>query len=464
MDNISNFLITLKDSNTKNDNNSNFLLIILFFFQLPRLIFTEQKKLVKLDLSRNSIESIEEGAFSGLHSLKSLDLSSNRLSDISSRNWPYLSELEILDLTKNNFATIYAGFFEGLGSLRSLTLSGNEDLQRIELNAFAGLYKLDFIEVRDCPHLNFIDEFAFEHPNQLTSVDFANDALTMLPVNLINWRQLETLELSGNPWKCDCELLRFLPETLQTLKKKTNGIAKMEFRPICASPEELKGVAIETTTDSNCYSLPQPAMLAVMFGSFIVIIGTVVIAITCLKSKSLCSSKSDKEKNLSRAPLYTGGSSFTDSLTYDKTSDLHRQATLPLYKQQQQHYQLQHPHDGGDYYSSILLLPPPHPGTGQLSRREYEYEHCAPPPMPPYHTLPMKYSDDTNPYATSTIQPTATTFQSHQHHHQQPPHQQPQHRPPSFIAPPPPPPSMPPPPLSSNYKLDPNMPVPSTEL
>uniref|UniRef100_A0AC34FY40 LRRCT domain-containing protein n=1 Tax=Panagrolaimus sp. ES5 TaxID=591445 RepID=A0AC34FY40_9BILA len=262
---------------------------------LPRLIFTEQKKLVKLDLGRNSIESIEEGAFSGLHSLKSLDLSSNRLSDISSRNWPYLSELEILDLTKNNFATIYAGFFEGLGSLRSLMLSGNEDLQRIELNAFAGLYKLDFMEARDCPHLNFIDEFAFEHPNQLKSVDFANSALTNLPINLINWRQLDSLELSGNPWKCDCELLRFLPETLKNLRKKSN-IEKIELRPICALPEELKGVAIETTSDSNCYTLPQPAMLAVMFGSFIVIIGTIIIAITCIKSKTLCS-KTDKEKN-----------------------------------------------------------------------------------------------------------------------------------------------------------------------
>src|SRR5690606_34657529 len=148
----------------------------------------EQKKLVKLDLSKNRIESIEEGAFSGLHSLKSLDLSQNELTDISSRNWPYLAELENLDLNGNRFGSIYAGFFEGLASLRLLNLERNEDLERVELNAFAGLQKLDTLKLGNCPHLAFIDEYAFEHPNQLREIYLSNNALSKISPNLLNWR------------------------------------------------------------------------------------------------------------------------------------------------------------------------------------------------------------------------------------------------------------------------------------
>uniref|UniRef100_A0A7E4VVA4 LRRCT domain-containing protein n=1 Tax=Panagrellus redivivus TaxID=6233 RepID=A0A7E4VVA4_PANRE len=399
---------------------------------LPRLVFTEQKKLVKLDVSQNGIATIEEGAFSGLHSLKSLDLSANELSDISSRNWPYLAELELLDLSRNNFATIYAGFFEGLGSLRSLILTANDDLQRVELNAFAGLYKLDSIALNNCPRLVFIDEFAFEHPNQLTAVAMNDNGLQAVSLNLLNWRQLQNLELSGNPWNCDCELLRFLPDVLGEIRRR-NGARSTESRPICSAPEALKGVALETTTaGATCTSLTEPALVAVMAASGIIILITVLIAVACVRSKALCCrSADDKEANLSRAPLYTGGSSFTDSLTYDKTGEplfahhhSHGGRTLPVPKANRPLLYaaatsgpINNGNDpSGDYYSSIVLPP----------------GHC---------TLPLHYGDDASPYAMGSIRDHYTM------------------RPPSFFAPPPPPPSMPPPPLSSAHG-----PVPSTEL
>lgn len=383
----------------------------------------EQKKLVKLDLSKNRIELIEEGAFSGLHSLKSLDLSQNELTDISSRNWPYLAELENLDLSSNRFGSIYAGFFEGLASLRMLNLERNEDLERVELNAFAGLQKLDTLKLRNCPHLSFIDEYAFEHPNQLRQVHLSNNALSKISSNLLNWRQITKLELSGNPWNCDCELLRFLPDIIKDLQEK-KSMNRVESRPICTFPEEVSGLSIDSVPAPSCSPLTENAMLSLIIAGTVVFLLTVLIIVACLQSKSCCSS-SNKEKNLSRAPLYTGGSSFTDSLTYDKTDPMmvHRQSTLPIIKQSHHYPHENHQHD---YYSQILLLPP---NSGTL----------------PPNCLSYAYCDDASPYATGNV--IRSDYRM---------------RPPSWVAPPPPPPTLPPPPL--NYKMDPHQPVPSTEL
>ncbi|KAJ9596478.1 hypothetical protein L9F63_012517 [Diploptera punctata] len=92
---------------------------------LPQDVFVRLPTLQKLNLSRNHISTIEDGAFSNLTSLKRLDLSGNRLKSLTSNTFMGLESLEKLVLGQNLISRIKEGTFEELVSLKQLDVSGN---------------------------------------------------------------------------------------------------------------------------------------------------------------------------------------------------------------------------------------------------------------------------------------------------------------------------------------------------
>lgn len=96
-------------------------------------------------------------------------------------------------------------------NLKTLHLSYMPNLETIHAHALSGLKHLDELYLHDNPFLTRIHPRAFFNSTaedelpQLRIFDLRNCNLSRLSVDLLpHWKTLDYLNISGNPWKCDC--------------------------------------------------------------------------------------------------------------------------------------------------------------------------------------------------------------------------------------------------------------------
>ncbi|XP_067132916.1 adhesion G protein-coupled receptor A3 isoform X2 [Centruroides vittatus] len=80
---------------------------------------------IYLDLSRNLISKIQEGAFLNLSNVEKLDLSHNKLASLSARMFESLTSLQRLILEHNAISRLPKGVFNYMISLKTIDLSSN---------------------------------------------------------------------------------------------------------------------------------------------------------------------------------------------------------------------------------------------------------------------------------------------------------------------------------------------------
>lgn len=88
-------------------------------------IFNRLPRLQQLDLSRNNLVEIEEGAFEGASSITTMSLAQNQLSSMNNRILRGLNGLESLNIFANDISCITPGAFDALRSLKLLNLISN---------------------------------------------------------------------------------------------------------------------------------------------------------------------------------------------------------------------------------------------------------------------------------------------------------------------------------------------------
>lgn len=131
--------------------------------QVPRL---ETPFLYNLNLSHNSITDLPEKVFERPTLLEVIDLSNNKISDISgslSEVWKKLKSLQEVDLSSNPIKSIVLGDFDGLESLRKLKISTLQECVRLEKMAFRNLGNLAELEAYGYPKLGYLDVTGLLH-------------------------------------------------------------------------------------------------------------------------------------------------------------------------------------------------------------------------------------------------------------------------------------------------------------
>ena len=194
--------------------------------------FNGLRRLTDLGLSKNSLSNLPDDVFSNTPALEKLKLNGNDLlgldakafdsisgtlkelhmEDIGTKEMPTdilssLNELTVLELNDNKISIIPEGVWDNLGKLKRLDMN-NCDLRTgsITTSTFRNLHNLEFLNLG----FNTIDQIpngAFDpFKDSLKTLYIEHNILKSLNARLLNWDKMEILNISGNPWECNCDI------------------------------------------------------------------------------------------------------------------------------------------------------------------------------------------------------------------------------------------------------------------
>lgn len=207
-----------------------------------------------LNLHSNAIESLSPRSVSG--TLRSLDLSSNRLSAIPALDLP---DLEQLTIGRNRIAAIGENAFSGLKNLKSLILRNDDSLNLIHMNAFSHNPLLERISIDFCPNLHTIEPETFIYAKEnLRRVSLRANGIRHLPEHLFDWQELQWLDVRGNPFECSCPIYWFWDLIRDRMSRNATDSLLQEDHMreiICQEPPGLRGheLASISLKEMNCH-------------------------------------------------------------------------------------------------------------------------------------------------------------------------------------------------------------------
>lgn len=161
--------------------------------QIARLnggTFYRLKNLRYLQLTANSIEAIQEGAFSDLPSLYSLDISHNKLRTLTDRIFDGLDNLGCLLVRNNEISAIQSEAFKDLRGLFNLELSNNK-IEELGESVFGDLDNLGHLVLKN-NRIQGLPPRIFANLKKLFLLDLSHNNISKLASQLF-----EVLSIKG---------------------------------------------------------------------------------------------------------------------------------------------------------------------------------------------------------------------------------------------------------------------------
>ncbi|RZC39590.1 leucine-rich repeat neuronal protein 1, partial [Asbolus verrucosus] len=189
---------------------------------LPDYFLHTPKYLNLLDLSGNAFEEIPK-TLANSHNLTTLYMNNNPIVNLTSENgFPNISTLKSLHLNfMPELLNISKGALSKLANLEELYIFDNIKLCHIDKAALSA--RRDGAEYATWPPIKKL----YLQDNKLTSIDMQL---------ILNWKSLNALDLTNNPWTCECENQWMVDELMPTYLAIDANKAK-SLR--CAAPIEM---------------------------------------------------------------------------------------------------------------------------------------------------------------------------------------------------------------------------------
>lgn len=174
---------------------------------IPTTLSTEVQVLV-LNENRITYLNREEFTTLGLINLQRIYLKKSGVTYMHRDAFKNLKILVEIDLSENGIETLDKYTFNGNDRLRILYLNGNP-LKILQAHQFPVLPHLRSLDLHNC-QINSIDPLAFANLELLELLNLKTNLLENLAEPVFHYmRNLKTLMLDGNPWRCDCHLRQF---------------------------------------------------------------------------------------------------------------------------------------------------------------------------------------------------------------------------------------------------------------
>ncbi|XP_064141178.1 chondroadherin-like protein [Loxodonta africana] len=205
------------------------------FLQVPGAALHALPSLFSLHLQDNAVERLATGDLAGVRALRWLYLSGNRITQVSPGALGPAQELEKLHLDRNQLREVPTRALEGLPALVELQLSGNP-LRALHDGAFQPVARSLQLLFLNGSSLEQVSPGAFAGLGPgLQSLHLQENQLQALPA-LPALTGLGLIDLSGNPFRCDCQLLPL-----------HRWLARLNLRvgATCAAPPTARGQRVK---------------------------------------------------------------------------------------------------------------------------------------------------------------------------------------------------------------------------
>lgn len=240
-----NYLVTFLDHYFKF--NKNIEVLLLNNNQLVKITSNALVDLINLehlDLSYNYLQSISLGLFDSLNELQYLNLANNPLTSFASGTFRNLKNLKFLNLSGNKLTQLSFGLLHFSPQLKSFTLD-NTSIEVIHNSELLGIPELTILNIRNNKRLREIETYVLADVPMLKELDISGNFLTYLPQSIVSLSHLKKLNISDNPWACDCRMHWFAP---WIVKKKSN----LALSDLTCGPYAYPNDMIPTLQHLNC--------------------------------------------------------------------------------------------------------------------------------------------------------------------------------------------------------------------
>ncbi|XP_041938949.1 chondroadherin-like protein [Alosa sapidissima] len=236
----------------------------------------------KLDLSHNQLQVLPSDFSEGLDSLKDLRLAHNSLGRLDSSALQRLENLQRLDLSHNYIQVLEPGMLRALTSLRHLNLRWNL-LREVPMGMLTMQQGLSVL-LLDQNNVTYLDAEAFTPLRGLTLLSLQGNQLWSLDFRtFLNLQTRDThLQLSGNPWVCDCELHRVFAKLLHVRHLHVDDYANVT----CRAPPLLAGASLAYMDNQLCVA-EMATVLVISVTVIVTVVAAMVMAERNRKRKKL---------------------------------------------------------------------------------------------------------------------------------------------------------------------------------
>nr|XP_020477819.1 platelet glycoprotein Ib alpha chain-like [Monopterus albus]XP_020477820.1 platelet glycoprotein Ib alpha chain-like [Monopterus albus]XP_020477821.1 platelet glycoprotein Ib alpha chain-like [Monopterus albus] len=206
----------------------------------------------------NLFSSLSWTSFQIFTDIYEIDLTGNKVPEVTPSVAPILPSLSVLRLGANCLTSLSDGSFSACPALTELYLHSNA-IDSLSDHTFSGLSKLEILDLSS-NHITVLPELMLHPLQAIKTLFLESNQIKVMPDNWFSKKkEVPYLYLSANPWACSCSLdylRRYLDNYEANIYVRDGLIISADVESVvCDSPQQHKGKPVIELEESDLCSL-----------------------------------------------------------------------------------------------------------------------------------------------------------------------------------------------------------------